>query len=46
MISTNKDGLIVKGINKRFGSVEALKDVDLEVRCGEFFTLLGTFRLW
>lgn len=41
MISTNKDGLIVKGINKSFGSVEALKDVDLEVRPGEFFTLLG-----
>jgi spermidine/putrescine transport system ATP-binding protein len=41
MISTNKDGLIVKGINKSFGSVEALKDVDLEVRSGEFFTLLG-----
>ena len=41
MISTNKDGLIVKGVNKCFGSVEALKDVDLEVRSGEFFTLLG-----
>ena len=41
MISENKDGLIVKGINKRFGNVEALKDVNLEVCCGEFFTLLG-----
>ena len=41
MISTNKDGLIVKDINKSFGRVEALKDVDLEVRSGEFFTLLG-----
>jgi spermidine/putrescine transport system ATP-binding protein len=41
MISENKDGLIIRGINKRFGSVEALKDVDLAVRSGEFFTLLG-----
>ena len=41
MTSANKDGLIVKGINKRFGNVEALKDVDLEVRSGEFLTLLG-----
>ncbi len=41
MISANKDGLIVKGINKRFGNVEALKDVDLEVYSGEFLTLLG-----
>jgi spermidine/putrescine transport system ATP-binding protein len=41
MISTNKEGLIAKGINKSFGRVEALKDVDLEVRSGEFFTLLG-----
>ena len=41
MTVENKDGLIVKGINKRFGSVEALKEVALEVRSGEFFTLLG-----
>jgi spermidine/putrescine transport system ATP-binding protein len=41
MTAENKDGLIIKGINKRFGDVEALKDVDLEVRSGEFFTLLG-----
>ncbi len=41
MTSENKDGLIITGINKRFGDVEALKDVDLEVRSGEFFTLLG-----
>lgn len=41
MISENKDGLVVTGINKRFGNVEALKDVDLEVHSGEFLTLLG-----
>jgi spermidine/putrescine transport system ATP-binding protein len=41
MTSENKDGLIIKDINKRFGDVEALKEVNLEVRSGEFFTLLG-----
>ena len=34
-------GLVVEGVNKRFGKVEALKDVTLQVRRGEFFTLLG-----
>jgi spermidine/putrescine transport system ATP-binding protein len=34
-------GLLVHGINKRFGDVTALSDVDLSVRAGEFFTLLG-----
>jgi spermidine/putrescine transport system ATP-binding protein len=34
-------GLIIEGVNKRFGKVEALKDVALQVRKGEFFTLLG-----
>ncbi len=28
-------------IQKRFGDVEALKGVDIEVKAGEFFTLLG-----
>jgi len=41
MTSGNKDGLFIEGINKRFGDVEALKDVDLEVSSGEFFALLG-----
>ncbi|MDM8524785.1 ABC transporter ATP-binding protein [Desulfococcaceae bacterium HSG8] len=41
MTSENKGGLIIEGINKRFGDVEVLKDVTLEVRSGEFFTLLG-----
>src|SRR4029077_12265568 len=31
----------VTGLRKRYGSVTALADVDLEVRAGEFFTLLG-----
>jgi spermidine/putrescine transport system ATP-binding protein len=41
MTSGNKDGLVIEGINKHFGDVEALKDVNLEVSSGEFFTLLG-----
>jgi spermidine/putrescine transport system ATP-binding protein len=41
MSAENKDGLIIKDINKSFGDVAALKDVDLVVRSGEFFTLLG-----
>jgi putative spermidine/putrescine transport system ATP-binding protein len=31
----------VSGLRKRYGGVTALADVDLEVRAGEFFTLLG-----
>ncbi len=34
-------GLLVAGVQKNFGSHKALKNVDLEVRPGEFFTLLG-----
>lgn len=28
-------------VKKRFGHVEALKGIDLEIQCGEFFALLG-----
>jgi len=31
----------IRGAKKRFGQVEALKGLDLEVRQGEFFALLG-----
>jgi len=31
----------VQGISKRFGAFEALKNIDLEVRDGEFLALLG-----
>jgi spermidine/putrescine transport system ATP-binding protein len=34
-------GLSVEDINKSFGEIQALKDVTLEVKAGEFFTLLG-----
>ncbi|MEJ2024243.1 MAG: ATP-binding cassette domain-containing protein, partial [Deltaproteobacteria bacterium] len=34
-------GLSVRGIDKSFGPVKALKEVSLDVREGEFFTLLG-----
>ncbi|WP_243093765.1 ABC transporter ATP-binding protein [Thermus thalpophilus] len=35
------EGLRLEGLRKRFGEVEVLKGVSLEVRKGEFFTLLG-----
>jgi spermidine/putrescine transport system ATP-binding protein len=41
MTAENQDGLIIDNINKRFQDVQALEDVNLEVRSGEFFTLLG-----
>ena len=31
----------IRGVRKRYGRVRALDDVDLEVRAGEFLTLLG-----
>jgi spermidine/putrescine transport system ATP-binding protein len=34
-------GVTLEGVSKRFGDVEAVKDVSLEVRAGEFFSLLG-----
>lgn len=41
MTSENREGLLIRNINKRFGDVEALQNVDLRVNAGEFFTLLG-----
>ncbi len=34
-------GLTVRNIDKRFGTVQAVKNVSLDVHAGEFFTLLG-----
>jgi len=34
-------GLAVRNVDKRFGTVQAVKNVSLDVHAGEFFTLLG-----
>ncbi|MCC6947672.1 MAG: ABC transporter ATP-binding protein [Bradyrhizobiaceae bacterium] len=34
-------GLALRGLGRRFGTVEAVKDVDLELKEGEFVSLLG-----
>lgn len=34
-------GLTVRSVDKRFGDIQAVKNVSLEVSAGEFFTLLG-----
>jgi spermidine/putrescine transport system ATP-binding protein len=39
--SETNAGLTVKRISKHYGDVKALDDVSLDVRPGEFFTLLG-----
>jgi spermidine/putrescine transport system ATP-binding protein len=36
-----RTGLSVRGISKSFGEVKALKETSLEIKPGEFFTLLG-----
>ena len=41
-VDVNKGtGLVLEALRKRFGEQEVLKGVSLEVRPGEFFTLLG-----
>ena len=38
----NEQGIIsIRGVSKRFGSVHAVDNVDLEIHRGEFFSLLG-----
>ena len=38
----NERGIIsIRGVSKHFGAVHAVDDVDLEIRRGEFFSLLG-----
>ena len=34
-------GVRLEGVTKRFGTFEAVKDMDLEIEDGEFFTMLG-----
>jgi len=41
MSSKEEKGLSVKDIDKRFGDIQALVSVSLDVQEGEFFTLLG-----
>jgi len=33
--------LLMQGVAKRFGTIEALRDLNLDVQAGEFFALLG-----
>ena len=35
------EGLVLLDLRKRFGELEVLKGISLEVKKGEFFTLLG-----
>ena len=37
----DEPAISIQGIRKRFGRVEALKGIDLDIRQGEFFGLLG-----
>ncbi|HID15364.1 MAG TPA: ABC transporter ATP-binding protein, partial [Candidatus Atribacteria bacterium] len=34
-------GITIKGLYKNFGKVEVLKDLNLEIKDGEFVALLG-----
>jgi spermidine/putrescine ABC transporter ATP-binding subunit len=36
-----RDIISIRGVSKHFGAVRAVDDVDLEIRRGEFFSLLG-----
>jgi spermidine/putrescine transport system ATP-binding protein len=39
--SVSDSGITLEGVTKRFGSVEAVRSTSLEIREGEFFSLLG-----
>lgn len=40
-MNDTKQGLSLKNIKKSYGAVEAVKDISLDIKSGEFFTLLG-----
>ncbi|MFM7893929.1 MAG: ATP-binding cassette domain-containing protein, partial [Actinomycetota bacterium] len=39
--TTSTSAISLRGVSKLFGAVEAVADVSLEIRDGEFLTLLG-----
>ncbi|MFM8417074.1 MAG: ATP-binding cassette domain-containing protein, partial [Actinomycetota bacterium] len=39
--ATSASAISLRGVSKSFGAVEAVTDVSLEIRDGEFLTLLG-----
>ena len=41
MDDTQRGGIALEGVSKRFGKHEAVRDVSLSIREGEFFSLLG-----
>src|SRR6476620_9694258 len=41
MEDTQRGGIALEGVSKRFGKHEAVRDVSLSIREGEFFSLLG-----
>lgn len=45
-MASDKKGLSLKGINKSYGKVEAVKDISLEINPGEFFYSSWTFGVW
>ncbi len=40
-VSDVRPSVELRGVTKRFGDVVAVRDLDLEIAAGEFFTLLG-----
>ncbi len=40
-MTTQKNALELRGVTKRFGSFTAVNSIDLDIRDGEFFTLVG-----
>ncbi|HEV8098143.1 MAG TPA: ATP-binding cassette domain-containing protein, partial [Gaiellaceae bacterium] len=41
MEASSRAGIALEGVSKRFGKHEAVRDVSLSIREGEFFSLLG-----
>lgn len=39
--SSAGSGIVLRGVTKRFGTQTVVRDVDLEIEKGEFFTMLG-----